>query len=294
MSVTVIPDVLTFTRATAGLRQAPIVLDSPHSGTIFPEDFGTEVPIASLRRVQDSFVDELFANAPDNGASLLTALFPRSYVDPNRAETDIDIRMIDGQWNRPVVPTEKTRLGHGLIWKTCPAERAMYSSRLPVELIERRIECYWRPYHEALEGEIDRLHRDFGIVFHLNCHSMPSGSSPVISRKNGIRRADFVLGDQDGKTCDPAFTMFVRDWLEAAGYVVRLNDPYKGAELVSRYAAPEAGRHSLQIEINRGLYMEETSLRMTRGFSELKQNLTGLVDALADFSDRFALPAAAE
>ncbi len=294
MAVTVIPDVLTFTRAAEGTRQAPVVLDSPHSGTVFPKDFGAEVPEKSLRRVQDCFVDELFSNAPENGASLLAALFPRSYIDPNRAETDIDIRMIDGDWMHPVVPTEKTRLGHGLIWRTCPAERSMYSSRLPAEKIERRIEQYWRPYHEALENEIARLHGEFGIVFHLNCHSMPSGSSPVVSRKNGIRRADFVLGDQDGKSCDPAFTMFVRDWLESAGYMVRLNDPYKGAELVSRYSAPDAGRHSLQIEINRALYMEETSLRMTRGFTDLKQNLTGLVGALAGFSERFVLPAAAE
>lgn len=294
MTPTVIPEVLTFTQAIKGRQQSPVVLDSPHSGTIFPDDFRTEVPELSLRRVQDSFVDELFSNAPDNGASLLSAMFPRSYIDPNRAETDIDIRMIDGHWPHAAVPTEKSRLGHGLIWRTCPAERSMYSSRIDAASIEHRIDQYWRPYHKTLAAEIDRLHQDFGVVFHLNCHSMPSGSSPVVSRRKGVRRADFVLGDQDGATCDPAFTCFVRDWLEAAGYMVRLNDPYKGAELVSRYADPDAGRHSLQIEINRALYLEETSLRKTRGFETLKQDLTGLVRDLSAFSDRFSLPAAAE
>lgn len=294
MKSTDIPDVLTFTRAVNGCRQAPVVLDSPHSGTIFPDDFKTDVPEMSLRRVQDSFVDELFSNAPDYGASLLRALFPRSYVDPNRAETDIDTRMIDGVWPHPAAPTEKSRLGHGLIWRICPAEHSMYSERLPAEAVERRIDRYWRPYHKALENEIERLHRNFGIVFHLNCHSMPSGSSPVVSRKSGVRRADFVLGDRDGTTCAPVFTQFVREWLEAAGYVVRLNDPYKGAELVSRYASPEIGRHSLQIEINRALYLEETSLRRTRGFEALKRDLTGLVSDLTAFADRFSLPAAAE
>lgn len=294
MTTTVIPDVLTFTQAAIGQRQSPVMLDSPHSGTVFPDDFRTEVPELSLRRVQDSFVDELFSKAPDHGASLLSALFPRSYIDPNRAETDIDIKMIDGKWPRSAAPTEKSRLGHGLIWRTCPAERAMYSSRLSADAVQHRIDRYWRPYHQMLAAEIDRLHQEFGVVFHLNCHSMPSGSSPVVSRRTGVRRADFVLGDQDGATCAPAFTFFVRDWLEAAGYVVRLNDPYKGAELVSRYAAPDAGRHSLQIEINRALYMEETSLRKTRGFESLKQDLTGLVRDLAMFTDRFSLPAAAE
>jgi len=294
MKPTVIPDVLTFARSSEGHRQAPVVLDSPHSGTVFPDDFKTDVPEQSLRRVQDSFVDELFSNAPDNGASLLRALFPRSYIDPNRAESDIDIRMIDGSWPHPVAPTEKSRLGHGLIWRICPAERSMYSSRIAADAVEHRINHYWRPYHHALESEIDRLHRDFGVVFHLNCHSMPTGSSPVVSRKSGVRRADFVLGDKDGTTCAPAFTLFVRDWLEAAGYVVRLNDPYKGAELVSRYAAPDIGRHSLQIEINRALYMEETSLRKTRGFEALKRDLTGLVRDLSAFTDRFSLPVAAE
>lgn len=294
MPITEIPGVLTFSQATGPSRQAAVVLDSPHSGTIFPDDFVTEVSRHSLLRVQDSFVDELFADSVSKGASLVRALFPRSYIDPNRAETDIDIRMIDGKWPHTVEPTEKSKLGHGLIWRTCPAERAMYSSRLTVEAIERRISDYWIPYHKVLADEIDRLHTDFGVVFHLNCHSMPSGSSPVVSRRTGIRRADFVLGDRDGTTCAPAFTGFVRDWLEAAGYVVRLNDPYKGAELVNRYADPEEGRHSLQIEINRALYLEETSLRKTRSFDRLKKDLTAMVGDLADFTDRFSLPAAAE
>ena len=265
--------------------EVPLVLDSPHSGHDYPDDFQSLVPKADLRRVEDSFVDDLFGTAAQWGATLLCARFPRSYIDPNRAATDIDPGLLMGTWPEPLRPTEKSRLGHGLVWKTYPPNRPLYAGKLPVTAVHRRIEKYWRPYHETLETEIRRLHSAHGCVYHLNCHSMPSTSSPFMAgggRFGG--RADFVLGDRDGTSCDGAYTDFVRDFLQKQGYAVRLNDPYRGAELVRAYAAPDQGRHSLQIEINRALYMDEGTLQPGQGYQALRNSLTGLIASLAQFA----------
>lgn len=261
----------------------PLMMDSPHSGREYPEDFRSLVPVADLRRVEDSYVDRLIDAAPEAGATLLCARFPRSYIDPNRAVCDLDASLLKGRWPGPLNPTEKSRLGHGLVWRTFPPDRPLYADRLSVAAVQHRIETYWRPYHAALEGEMTRLHSRFGAVWHLNCHSMPSTSSPYMPGRGG-RRADFVLGDRDGESCERDFTHFVRDRLEAMGYGVRLNDPYRGAELVRAYAAPRHGRHSLQIEINRALYMDERSLEPGAGFDALKRTLTRLVEDIAAYT----------
>lgn len=277
-----VPGVFDLTSPDAG--GVPLILDSPHSGRDYPDDFQALVPKQELRRVEDSFVDSLFESAPDHGATLLCARFPRTYIDANRAETDIDPAMLLSRWPGTLRPTEKSRLGHGLVWKTYPPDRPMYSGKLSVDAVRRRIAEYWRPYHETLESEIRRLHVSHGAVWHLNCHSMPSTSSPYVPGRAGMR-ADFVLGDRDGTSCERDFTHFVRDVLEGLGYAVRLNDPYRGAELVRAYAAPKQGRHSLQIEINRALYMDEHAIEPGRGFETLQTTLSELVKAMAVYAD---------
>lgn len=267
-----------------GRVEAPVLLDSPHSGNNYPSDFGTIVPLPILHRVEDAYVDQLYGDAPDQGATLLCAEFPRSYIDPNRGEDDLDWRLLDGRWPEPLAITEKTRLGHGLIWRSCPGDLPMYDRLLSIAEVKNRIETYWRPYHDTLESELMRLYSLYGGVWHINCHSMPAASSPFVSGATGGRRADMVLGDLDGRSCDKEFTLFVRDCLIRMGYNVRINTPYKGAELVRRGGAPDRGRHSIQIEINRALYMDEHSLEPTRNFRKLKENLRELVAAVCDYA----------
>lgn len=278
-----IEGVYRLTPPAAGTVRAPVVLDSPHSGAVYPARFRPRIPLRELRRVEDSFVDALFADAPSVGATLLAADFPRSFIDPNRAVDDLDVGMIGGPWPHRVNPTEKTRLGHGLIWRSCPSERPMYDRPLPPEEIAWRIETFWRPYHEALESELTRAYAAFGAVWHLDCHSMPASSSPAVPGRAGAR-ADFVLGDRDGTSCAPGFTQFVRDRLRAMGYTARVNDPYRGAELVRLHGRPAQDRHSLQIEINRSLYMREAALEKTQGFAGLKRDLTRLVGEVCDYA----------
>ena len=255
---------------------APVVFDSPHSGTDYPADFDHRIERAHLRQTEDAFVDELFAAAPAAGAVLLCALFPRCYVDPNRAPDDLDPELIAGAWPQRLNPGEKSRLGVGLIPMREPGG-PVYDRKLSVVEARRRIERFYWPYHLELERALDAVYRSIGAVWHVNCHSMPAVSNSVAPEGPGVRRPDFCLGTRDGTTCERDFVHSVRDFLVALGYVVTIDNPFKGVELVRRYSAPERGRHSLQIEINRALYMNEAQLERSAGFGELKANLDALV-----------------
>jgi N-formylglutamate deformylase len=260
----------------------PLVLDSPHSGTHYPADFVHLPSRAIVRRAEDTHVETLFGCGPDAGATLVEALFPRAYIDPNRHPSDMDPAVLEEPWPGPVARSRKTELGIGLVWRLAQGGVPMYARPLSVADVERRIALYYEPYHAAVAAALDERHRRFGAVWHLNCHSMPAVGD-VMSDDPGRERAEFVLGDRDGTTCEPEFTAFVATTLSAMGYGVAINDPYKGVELVRKHGRPAERRHSLQIEINRRLYMDEVSLARTAGFGALQADLVRLIEALADY-----------
>jgi N-formylglutamate deformylase len=257
----------------------PLVFDSPHSGRDYPEDFGHAVPVALLRRAEDAFVDELIESAPSHGATLLTALFPRSYIDPNRHEHEVDPAMLGEPWPHPVVVSEKSHMGLGLVRRLIRGNVDIYDRHLTADEILARIEGFHRPYVAELERLLDSAHETHGIAWHINCHSMRSAG-----RKRGQRipRADIVLGDRDGTSCGVAFTRFVAEVVRGLGYNVALNDPFKGAELITRFGHPDEGRHSLQIEINRALYMDEDRIEKRADFAVFKHDMDRLIGAIAD------------
>ena len=260
----------------------PLVLDSPHSGTSYPADFDHLPSRAIVRRAEDTHVETLFGCAPDAGATLVEALFPRAYIDPNRHLSDMDPAVLEEPWPGPIALSRKTELGIGLVWRLAQGGVPMYARPLSVADVERRIALYYEPYHAAVAAALDERHRHFGAVWHLNCHSMPAVGD-VMSDDPGRERAEFVLGDRDGTTCEPEFTAFVDATLSAMGYEVAVNDPYKGVELVRKHGRPAERRHSLQIEINRRLYMDEVSRARTAGFGALQADIVRLVEALADY-----------
>jgi N-formylglutamate amidohydrolase len=260
----------------------PLVLDSPHSGTHYPADFVHRPQRSVVRKAEDTHVEALFASAPASGATLIEALFPRAYVDPNRHVSDLDPAVIDEPWPGPLAPSRKTELGIGLVWRLAQGGQPMYARPLSVAEVERRIALYYEPYHAAVAEALDQRHRRFGAVWHLNCHSMPAVGD-VMSEDPGRARADFVLGDRDATSCEPEFTSFVARTLGDMGYEVAINDPYKGVELVRKHGRPAERRHSLQIEVNRRLYMDEQTLERMAGFAALQADLARLVDALADY-----------
>lgn len=267
---------------TPSIDAIPLVCDSPHSGCIYPRDFQTVLPASVLRIAEDAYVDELWEAVPRHGGTLLCAEFPRSYVDVNREEDDIDPNILAEPWQTDVHPTEKSRLGYGLFWHSMDGQ-PMYDHKLWVGELENRLSTYYHPYHQTLWKQIDQAVERHGMVWHLNLHSMPSNSYAVLRQPADKKLADIVLGDRDGTTCDPTLTGIIEDYLRGCGYTVARNDPFKGVALVARIGRPAERRHSLQIEVNRALYMNETSFEKTAGFQTLQRDLDGLTAHLRDF-----------
>jgi N-formylglutamate amidohydrolase len=266
----------------SGARHAvPVVFDSPHSGSEYPGDFDHAVERHALRAAEDMYVDELFGAAPVHGATLLQALFPRSYIDVNRHPLDLDPGLLDGDWPEALRPGGKTRAGKGLI-RTQAQDAPIYGRRLAVEEVQARLERYYEPYHEALREVVQGFRARHGVVWHVNCHSW----TPPDTGRGGkpVNHVDISLGNRDGTTCDTAFTDHVADLLRAMGYEVRVNRPFRGMECIRRHGRPAQGQHSLQIEINRNLYMDRRSYEKLEGFAVLRANLTRLVASICDYA----------
>ena len=271
----------------------PLVFDSPHSGVLYPEDFDYACDFAVLEKAEDKYVDELFMAAPDHGAPLLLADFPRSYIDTNRCHRDIDVDLLEDDWGDDINPTARSHAGIGLIRRLVRPGVPLYKRQLKASEIKYRIENYYVPYHAALERVFEELHYNHGQVWHVNCHSMPSQDGHSF-RATPLKAADFVLGDRDGTTCDLDFTHAVRDFLKGLGYRVTINDPYKGVELVRRYSNPATGRHSLQIEVARSLYMDESTYKKSKNYNKLKADIDRLIAFCAAYVGAQKLPMAAD
>lgn len=252
----------------------PVVFDSPHSGVNYPRDFDFICPLAALRQAEDTYVEELFAAAPEFGATLLYALFPRSYIDVNRAADDIVPSLLEEPWPGVLRPSEKSAVGLGLIRSQIRPGQPLYDGRLSVAAVAERIDRYYRPYHFQTAEILDGLAARFGAAWLVDCHSMPSAGLPAGRR--GGRGVDFVIGDRDGTTSERGFVDYLAVRLRAMGYSVALNQPYKGVEMVRRYGDPARGRHAVQLEINRSLYMNEETLEKKADFDELRSAMTAL------------------
>lgn len=263
----------------------PLICDSPHSGVQYPDDFGHVVPFEQLRGAEDTDVHVLWQALPSVGATLLAANFPRAYIDPNRDIDDIDPGMLAEPWPTPLRPSEKTRLGIGLIWRDAgkSGKWPIYARKLPVAEVQRRIDAYHAPYHAAMREQIEAAHARFGAVWHLNLHSMPADSYEGLQIQSDHPLADFVLGDRDGSTAAPEFTALVAEALRRRGFSVALNDPFKGVALIARLGRPAERRHSLQVEIHRGLYMNETTRERSAGFTALQAALSAVSREIADY-----------
>ncbi|MDD3446669.1 MAG: N-formylglutamate amidohydrolase [Zavarzinia sp.] len=275
-------------RPPSGVAARPLVLSSPHSGAVYRAEFlrQSRLDPVSLRRSEDCFVDRLFGTAPRLGATMVRALFPRAYVDPNREPYELDPAMF-----RDTLPafanTRSLRVlgGLGTIARVVADGAEIYREKLSFADAEARIaECY-RPYHAALAEAIARAEQQHGVALLLDCHSMPSMAAPG-ERDGGRGRPDIVLGDRFGMSCAPAVIETVERVLRDMGYRVGRNDPYAGGYITHHYGRPRRGRHALQIEINRALYMDEVRLEPNEGFERLRADLDRLVTELAALSAR--------
>lgn len=281
----------------------PLIFDSPHSGTVLPRDFDFICDPADLARAEDKFVDALFAGAPAHGAALLCAKIHRAYIDLNRAIDDIDLHILENRdWPAdtfgPIAPTLRSDSGIGLIRRLIRPGVPLYGHALTPEQVWNRIQTYYIPYHKKLEELIENAHFNFGEVWHINCHSMPNSSArphrPLGLRGTQPRTADFVIGDRDSTTASLHFTHAIRNFLRNLGYTVTINDPYKGVELIRRYSNPSRGYHSVQIEINKSLYMNEDKLEKNSNYNILSADIDKLVAFLSGYVSAQLIPRAAD
>jgi N-formylglutamate deformylase len=275
-------------RSVAGT--APLVLDSPHSGTVYPKDFGYACALATLRHAEDTHVEKLYDFVPAFGVAWIEAHFARSYLDANRDTTELDITLLDAPWPHPVASDPgtlaKVRLGKGLIWRSTDEGVPIYARQLTVAEVQARIAHCWQPYHAALEQAIAAAHARHGYSMHINCHSMPAIASRYATEFPGEAHADFVVGNRDETSSSAALGELVCETLRRLGYSVAYNHPYKGVELVRRYSNPAAHRHSIQLEINRRLYMHEDTLQLHAGVGPLREHLKSLVQQLLGVDPR--------
>src|SRR3990170_371580 len=253
-----------FTVARPETLKVPLVFNSPHSGRIYPRAFlaASRLDSLALRRSEDAYVEELFAFVTRLGAPLLYAHFPRAYLDVNREPYELDpVLFRDGLPHYANTQSVRVVGGLGTI----------------ARIVSESDEIYREPL--SVGAALERI----------NCHSMPS--NPIADQGGG--RPDFVLGDRFGTSCSGELTRLAASHLKAQGYAVALNKPYAGGYITEHYGRPHKAQHVLQIEINRALYMDETSFDKSSGFERLRGDLEAMVRALGAGIPRLASPRAA-
>jgi N-formylglutamate amidohydrolase len=261
----------------------PLVISSPHSGQIYPPSLLSEarIELEHLRRLEDGCVDRLFGHGPSVGAPLLHARFARAYVDPNRAAFELDADLFEGPLPGYVdLNSAKARAGLGSI-PSRVAGHAIYGSRLSFDEAQRRLHTAYWPYHHALQGLLAKAMREFGVVLLLDCHSMPSLGANGSGASDHV--IDFALGDRFGRSCSAVVIEAAEAILRSRGFSVARNRPYAGGHITASYGCPEADIHALQIEVRRGLYMDERTLMPHAALDDLRVVVRDLLLELGRF-----------
>ncbi len=261
----------------------PLVLASPHSGTDYPAEFlaASRLDPLTLRRSEDSYVDEIFSVAAALGAPLLRARFPRAYLDPNREPFELDPGMFEDELPAFVnTRSPRVRVGLGTIARVVATGEDIYARKLRFAEAMSRIDRLYRPYHRALRQLLASTRERFGSYLLVDCHSMPSGLAPG---ERGARRprTDIVLGDCHGAACHPLIVETAHRSLAAKGYAVARNTPYAGGFTTAHYGKPGAQGHCLQIEISRALYMDERSFERNAYLPQLAEDMRETAAAIA-------------
>ena len=274
-------------------RTTSVVFASPHSGRDYPWSFlrKTNLNEHSVRSSEDAFVDQLFEAAPQHGAPLIRAGAPRAFVDLNRSADELDPALIEGARRSGHNP--RVASGLGVIPRVVANGQAIYSGKIPMAEAERRIATYWRPYHEALQAQLDQAHMMFGQAILIDCHSMPHEAMDSIAR-SGVSRPEVVLGDRFGAAAAPWIVDRIEEAFTDAGLVVTRNTPFAGAYVTQHYGRPSRNRHAVQIEIDRALYMNEQLIRPNGYFETFRKILDGVVGRIADIGRVQETPLAAE
>ena len=254
--------------------RAGVVFASPHSGSVYPKAFRDQSPLsaAQLRRNEDMFIDRLVAGCVEAGAPLISARFPRCYVDVNRAPTELP----QGWSVAPIKETARAAAGLGVV-PTHLGERTPIYRKPPTRAeAHARLRMLYDPYHAALAGLIRDAQRRFGQCLLVDCHSMP-GFAPM-----GSRRPDIILGDRFGRACAPETLSMMRTLFQREGYSVAVNYPYAGGFVTDHYGRPSLGVEAVQVEVNRDIYLNPVTLAPKRGYDRLADALSRITLAVVE------------
>ena len=269
------------------------VFNSPHSGRHYPDELvrRSRLTQQGLRASEDVLVDELFAAAPRHGAPLLAATAPRAWLDLNRAPSELDPVLIRGVRLGEATLNQRVAAGLGVIPRVVSEGAEIYRGRLSLAEAEARIATIHAPYHARLESLLIRARDAFGMAVLFDCHSMPSEALRAAPRIDG-RCPEVVLGDRFAAAAGRSLVSFVQRAFEREGFVVARNAPFAGGYITQRYGRPSLGLHALQIEIDRGLYLDQTRLEPLPGFGEVKSRLSRVVADLVTIAGGVASLAA--
>ncbi len=271
-----------FQRFDPVVRPVPVVVDVSRSGREYPEEFRSNVPFTVLHDNVSMYVDQLWGEAPNLGATMLYASFPSFWIDANRNELDIDPDLIEGQWPVPLQPTVSKR-GLGLLKSKSRYGEPVHERKLTVAEVMERLEKYHRPYYAELGQNIERLKSAFGFVAQVSCHCMSAVGAPT-HPDPGQDRPDFNLGNVNGTTSSAEFIGFVEARIKSLGYTCGMNFPYNGGELNARFGDPKNGVESIMVEINKKLFMDVKTFKKTAGFDRLRADVTKILAAVVEYS----------
>ena len=269
-----------FLRYEPTVAPVPLIVDVSRSGREYPPGYRTPLPFTTVHDNVSMFVEDLYAAAPSTGATLLYCLFPNTWIDVNRDELDIDPAVVDGPWPVKLKPTPRTLEGLGLVKSKSRYGEPFQERKLTVAEIEERLAGYYRPYHAELTRIVEGLHARYGVVRQISCHCMSAVGAPT-HPDAGKPRPDFCVSDIRGKTTAPEFLALVVDTLQGMGYSVSVNAPYVGNVLIGRHGNPARGVDSVQIEVNKRLFMDTQTFRRKAGFAQLKSDIDKLLGVVA-------------
>jgi N-formylglutamate deformylase len=269
-----------FVRHDPTTAPVPLVVDVSRSGRVYPKEFRSPLPFTVLHDNVSMYVEDLWAAAPDVGATMLYCCFPNTFMDVNRKEDDLDPAVIEGEWPTPLNPSPVAIRGLGLIKTKSRYGEPMQEKKLTVAEIKERFDVYYHPYHRELKRIVDDTYVRHKMAWQLSCHCMSAIGAPTHADA-GKPRADFCLGNIDTTTSSREFIEYFADEMKKLGYSVTINTPYVGNELNRRHGAPAKGIESIMVEINKKLFMDTKTFRKTEGFTAVKADLDKLLKTLA-------------
>lgn len=261
----------------------PVLVDVSRSGREYPPDFRSPLPFTEVHDNASMYVEDLCSSAPGLGATLLFACFPNTYIDTNRSAMDIDESLIEGKWPGPIVQSDFTQRGLGLLKRLSRYGTLMQERKLTIAEVQHRLDSYHEPYHQELARILKRFRERFGAAWQISFHCMSAVGAPTHADP-GKSRADFCIADMHGKTCRPEFLQLVSETLRRLGHTVSINFPYYGGELTRRHSDPANGINSIFIEINKRMFIDTGTFKKTDGFARTKASIEALLRNIVEHS----------